>query len=265
MQNEVYQKLNEGLGGAYERVAYSNVIKQVADDFNCKSILELNATYIAGIPGFNSCILAQAGYDVTVAVLPRDYEDAKHVWELTGLKANIVKIEDDLNTQFEDDQFDMVYNHLAFDQCKNPSPLVIEMYRLSKKVVMTLTLNPFNYGWWLHWLNHKIVGEKWGHGYPSRATIGAQKKVMGWCGLDVVQTGFCDAPFWMDTVDAHLGGSMTYMDNMPESVRNNWVWTSINPECQKHWLTRFLWELEANMPKWFGTLAAHHLYCVGVK
>ena len=93
--NNIYEKLNEGMGGAYERIAYTNIIKRIAQKYNCKNILELNATYIAGIPGFNSCLLAQSGYNVTVAVTERDYKDTKEVWRLTGLKANIVKIKSD--------------------------------------------------------------------------------------------------------------------------------------------------------------------------
>ena len=80
MSNEIYAKLNEGLGGCYERVAFTNIIRSLAEKHGIKSMLELNATYIAGVPGFNSMIFNQAGYDVTITVRPRDYQDTLNAW-----------------------------------------------------------------------------------------------------------------------------------------------------------------------------------------
>ncbi|HJX45579.1 MAG TPA: hypothetical protein VJ399_00195, partial [Patescibacteria group bacterium] len=67
-----YEKLNEGFGGAYERIAYTNILKKLAKKYNAKKVLELNSTYIAGVPAFNSSILAQDGYDLTITVHTRD-------------------------------------------------------------------------------------------------------------------------------------------------------------------------------------------------
>jgi hypothetical protein len=261
-QTNVYNRLNEGLGGAYERIAYTNIVRRIADKYNCKNILELNATYIAGIPGFNSCLLSQAGYNVTVAVTERDYEDTKHVWQLTGLKANIVKIKSDKNTNFMNSSFDFVYNHLAFDQYKNPLPLVEEMTRLSSKIVMNLTLSPYNYGYWIHKLSHKLYKQEWDHGYKELGTINSMKKVHNKLGLKLIEVGACDAPPWMDTVNAQIGESMTYLDAFPKQVRDKWIWCSIDPKCQKHSLVNRFLSWEEQMPLWFKQFAAHHLYCV---
>lgn len=265
LKSEVYSKLNEGLGGCYERIAYTNIIKRIAEEYKCRSILELNATYIAGVPGFNSCLLAQAGYDVTVAVMPRDYEDTLKVWELTGLKADIVKISRDIRTPFLNGEFDMVWNHLAFEQHWKPTELVEEMARIAGKVVINLTLSPFNYGFLIHWLGHRLNGKAYDHGYARNATIGAMVKAHRACGLEVFETGGCDAPPWMDTVDAKIGDSMTYLDIFPKPIRDRWIWCSANPKCQEHRLVKLLWSWEKAMPDWFRKLFAHHLYVASRK
>lgn len=261
---DVYKKLNEGLGGAYERIAYSNVIKRIAKERRCKNILELGASFIAGIPGFNSCLLAQAGMNVTVAVGARDYEDAKHVWELTGLKANLIKYDSLLHNNLPSKSYDFVWNHLAFEHYDPPTQLTNEMRRLSRDVVMNLTLAPYNLGFIMHWLTHKYQKKPWDHGAIKYTTIGAMKKAHEKTGLRLLETGSADVPPWMDTVDAQMQGSMTYFDAYSKKVRDAWVWTSIDPKCQNHWMTRYLWDEEQCMPKWFKTLVAHHLYVVSV-
>jgi hypothetical protein len=263
--NEIYKKLSEGLGGAYERIAYTNIIKRIAQKYNCKNILELNATYIAGIPGFNSCLLAQSGYNVTVAVTERDYEDTKEVWRLTGLKANIVKIKSDKATGFISGSFDLVYNHLAFDQYKDPVPLVREMKRLSNKIIMNLTLSPYNYGYWIHKISHKMYKQEWDHGYRELGTTQAMEDVHSQLGLKFVERGACDAPPWMDTVNAQIGESMTYLDAFPKAVRERWIWCSVDKKTQEHKLVKKFLSWEEAMPFWFKKFAAHHLYVVSSK
>ena len=261
--DRLYELTNEGAGGCIERLAYSAVIKRIAEQTKCKSVLELGATYIAGIPGFNSCILAQAGYDVTVVVSERDYADTQEIWKLTGLPAHIIKWD---TAHLRDlGKYDFVYNHLAFEQQKNPYQLVSVMKDLSNKVVMNLTLSPYNYGFFLHWFGHKLYRKPWNHGYAKNATIGAMVKVHERCGLKVIKTGTCDCPPWMDTVDGKIGNSMTYMDIFPKQVRDKWIWTSVNPACQNHWQMKTLLAWENNLPDWFKTVFAHHLYCASVK
>lgn len=268
VNKENYIKLNEGLGGAYERIAYSNIIARIARQLNAKTILELNATYIAGIPGFNSCLLAQKGeFDIYITVHSRDIEDAHHVWELTGLKnkVTIYKHDNDIKTPFAPERFDLVWNHLAFEHHKDPQPLIKEMKRLAKLGIITLTLSPFNLGFTTHWLTHKLSGKPYDHGYFKNTLISTMQKAHKKEGLVEIENGACDVPPWLDTVDAQMGGSMTYTDNYPTFMRNNWIWTSIDPECQTHWLTSLLWSWEAAMPSWFKKAVGHHLYVASRK
>jgi len=266
LSNEtVYRKLQEGLGGCYERIAYSNVIKDIMKRYDCHSMLELNATYIAGVPAFNSIIFAQEGYDVTITVKDRDYEDGIQAWALTGQKANIFRWNDDCHTPFKDNEFDIVWNHLAIDQYKDPLPLVQEMARISKKLVLNLTLTPYNYGFVIHRLMHLARRKPYDHGYMRNALIPTVKRIHREAGLLPIASGGTDCPPWMDTVDEHFGGSMTYIDHYPKGIRDNWIWCSANPACRNHWLTRMFWNWEKSMPKWFVTLMSHHLYVASIK
>lgn len=264
---ETYRKLNEGLGGCYERIVISNIMLRLMKEHNVKSMLELNATYIAGVPGFNSVIFKQEGYDVALSVRPRDYKDTIRAWTMTGLLdgMRIVKLDSDIETPFGDNEFDLVWNHLALDQYKDPLPLVREMARISNNLVLNLTLTPYNYGFLLHKFMHWQQHKPWDHGYANNAIIPAIKKTHEKAGLIPLEWGGVDCPPWMDTVDEHFDGSMTYIDHYPKRVRDKWIWCSANPECREHWLVKLLWSWEEAMPTWFKILVSHHLYVASTK
>ncbi|MCP8307165.1 MAG: methyltransferase domain-containing protein [archaeon] len=260
-----YWKLDDGLGGTYERIAYGAVIERLAEQYDAKKLLELNATYIAGVPGFNSAMFTQDGYEVTITIHPRDYEDAVHAWKLAGLydHVRIIKWKDSFRTPFDEGEFDLVWNHLAFEHYKDPIPLVREMVRVSRKLVINFTLSPFNMGFLLHWLAHKINRKKWDHGHFRNCLISAMEKVHRSLGLQPIEWGGCDDPPWMDTVDAQIAGSMRYVGNTVGKKR--WVWGATNPKARDHFLIKNLWKMEYLMPDWFRKITAHHLYVVGLK
>jgi len=260
-------EINEGIGGAYERLAYSAVIKKLAAEHGCRSILELGATYIAGVPGFNSCLLADAGFDVTILVHPRDLAETQAIWSTykTPGKVTILEGSDLLSTQFSEGQFDLVWNHLAFEHYPQPQKLVAEMSRIAKKIVINLTLSPWNVGFPLHWLGHKLHNKPWDHGYFGHTTIAAMEKAHQQENLVHLESGGCDVPPWMDTVDAQLGGTMTYLDYAPGAIKKSWKWNSVDPKTQNHGLIKMLLGWEAAMPDWFRRCAAHHLYVASKK
>jgi hypothetical protein len=84
-------------------------------------------------------------------------------------------------------------------------------------------------------------------------------------GLKSIEYGACDAPPWMDTVNAQIGESMTYLDAFPKKIRNQWIWCSIDPRCQNHSLVKRFLSWEESMPLWFKKFAAHHLYQISQK
>lgn len=258
---DTLEKLNEGLGGAYERYAYSRVIAKHMQERGLKTVLEFDATYIAGIPGFNSCLLARDGFDVTVTVNERDYDDAVHAWSLLGLSGpNVHLIRDDGSLSLPEKSFDLVYNHLAFEHYKDPQVLIQEMKRLSKDVVLNLTLAPYNLGFVIHWLAHKFQGKRWDHGIVRQTMVGAMKKAHKEAGLTFLERGAADVPPWMDTVDGQMKGSMTYLDGYPEDVRKKWIWCSGDPDLATRRWIRWMWFAEETMPDWFKMLVGHHLY-----
>lgn len=262
-----YQKLNEGFGGAYERIAYTNILKKLSKKYQITKILELNSTFIAGVPAFNSSILAQEGYDLTITVHSRDYHDAALAWKIAGLydRVKIIKWDDDLQTPFKDKEFDLVWNHLAVEHYKDPLPLLVEMARVSKKLVVTMTLSPYNLGFISHFIWHKITGKFWDHGYIKNTLISTMEKFHKKAKLKIIESGGCDDPTTPDTVDSKMGDSMTYFDSMGPEFRKKWVWTAINPTCQNHPAVNFFWFLERAYPEWFRRLTAHHLYTASEK
>jgi SAM-dependent methyltransferase len=267
MEIQDYHKMDEGLGGAYEHIAISNIIEKAARKYGCTKILELNSTFIAGLPGFNSALFAQRGFEVTITVHSRDYQDALEAWRLAGLgdKVTIVRWDDDFHTDFEDGQFDIVWNHLAFEHYKDPLPLVREMKRIAKSMVINMTLSPWNVGFPVHWLIHKIGRKKWDHGYFKNTLISSMAKAHEETGLTFVEAGGCDDPPWIDTVDFNMGESMRYFDAFPAFISRNWRWNSVDPSVQDHFLIRLLWGWERMMPEWFRRYTAHHLYIISRK
>jgi SAM-dependent methyltransferase len=257
--------LDDGFGATYERMAFSEIIKGYAERFGAHKMLELNATYIAGVPGFNSCILAQDGYDVTVMVHGRDYQETLRAWELAGLsdRVKIVEWNDDLATPFANGEFDMVWNHLVFEHYSDPAPLVREMTRVSNNLIMNLTLSPTNIGFPMHWAYHKITKARWDHGSVRNMRISTMKRTHKEAGLTPVGWGGCDAPPWIDTVDLQLGGSMQYVGHAVGSKR--WVWAATNPAARRHPLIRRTWGWERLLPDWYRSLVAHHLYVISTK
>ena len=260
-----YSELDDGLGGTYERIAYGAMIERLAERFGARKLLELNATFIAGVPGFNSGILAQNGFDVTITVHSRDYRETLEAWKISGLskRVRILEWNNDLEVPFGADEFDLVWNHLAFEHYRDPTPLVREMARVSKDLVMNLTLNPFNIGFPMHWVYHKLAGKEWDHGFLKNTLISTVKKTHITVGLTPVDWGGCDAPPWIDTVDLQIGGSMRYIGGAVGQRR--WVWGSTNPAARRHSLIRMLWRCEMLLPAWYRTLVAHHLYVASRK
>lgn len=263
---ELYDQFDDGLGGAYERIALFRVLDQWAKKFNVKKTLELNATFICGVPTFNSLLLTMAGYKVTIMVHSRDYQDALKIWKKASYfdKVKIVEWNNDLKTPFKNNSFDLVWNHLVVEQYDdpNPLPLIQEMKRVSKKLVYTSTLNSHGLGYWLHLLAHKMQKKPWDHGSLQYMLTSQLEKIYQKAGLKVLDSGGVDCPPWLDTGDSQVQGSMTYIKN---AIGKRWLWCLLDPKVPDRFLIRFFGALERNLPRWFKILNAHHLYVLGKK
>lgn len=265
-KQRIYDQFDDGLGGAYERIALFRVIDRWAKRFGLKTILEHNATFICGVPAFNSFLFAKAGYRVTVAVHSRDYRLAEKVWRESGYlpKIRLIRWDDDLDMPFKDNSFDIVWNHLVVEQyCHpDPQPLIREMKRLSRKLVYTSTLNPYGIGCWIHLITHKIKNKLWNHGSFRFMQVKELKRIYEKTGLTPVDSGGVDCPPWIDTGDSQIQGSMTYVKN---ALGRLWLWSLLDPLLIDHWpIPLFCW-LEDNLPHSFKTFNSHHLYIIGKK
>lgn len=263
---DLYNKYDDGLGGAYERLAIFHVLDRVCKRDNVKKVLELNSTFICGVPAFNSVLLVLAGYDVTILVHSRDYQEALSIWRGAGLldRVKIIEHNDDLHTNLESNSFDLVWNHLVIEQYDSPSPLdlLLEMKRLSRKLVYTSTLNPYGVGYWIHNFVHKAIKKPWDHGSIKFMTISGMSKYYKQVNLKIIDSNGVDNPPWLDTGDSMIQGSMTYVKN---AVGKKWLWSILDPDIASYLPIRILSNIENNLPRWFKQLTAHHLYVIGEK
>lgn len=263
---DLFNMYDDGLGGSYERIALFRVLDNACRLYGVRKILELNATFICGVPSFNSALLAMAGYDVTITVHSRDYKQAQDIWKNAGLldKVKIIEWNDDLKTPFESGSFDFVWNHLVFEQYDRPSPLglLLEMKRISRKLIYTSTLNPYGIGYWIHLFFHKMKNRPWDHGKRYFMTIKGMKEFYKKAKLKIIDYNGVDNPPWLDTGDSMIQGSMTYVKN---AVGKKWIWSILDPNIFEYRQIRILSNIEKNLPSWFKQLTAHHLYVIGEK
>lgn len=262
----LYDQFDDGLGGAYERIALFRLVDHYSKRYLVKNILELNATFICGVPAFNSFLLARAGYRVTVMVHSRDYPAALKIWKKAGdsPRVKIVRHDDDLKTPFPNNCFDLVWNHLVIEQYHHPNPanLIKEMKRVSRNLIYASTLNPHGLGYWIHLLTHKLKGKPWDHGSSKYMLTENLEKLFRKEGLEILGSGGIDCPPWLDTGDSQVQGSMTYVKN---AFGKWWLWSLLDPEVPQRSLIKLLWWLETNLPRGFKIGNAHHLYLMGRK
>ena len=255
---------DEGLGVVYERLALGRLLKNIADKYRARKILELDASIIGNLPAFNSFMLALWGYDITLAVREEWYDLAKKYWK--NVKApgnvNVIKCEDPVNSSLESEGYDLVWNHLVFQSYDNGKPLLEEMKRLAKKAVMVCTYNPWNIGYLMHMAEHRITGRVWDHGKFRNNLISKIKSDFESVGIKVVDSGGVDTPPWLDTIDTVVGGKRSYMK---DTLSSGWRWEITDERCRQHKFLNMLLEWEFGFPKWFTSIVTHHPYVVGVK
>jgi SAM-dependent methyltransferase len=260
--------LDEGIGTAYERVVIDDYLRQLQVDYGIQTVLENPADGVTGVPGLMSLEFARNGGEVWLAnPSQRMLDGALAVWRREGLleRGHFSRCEVDA-TQFEDDSFDLVWNYCMFERFRNPAPLVSEMKRVSRRYVMLMTQNVFNFGTVFHKIYHAMEHQPWDHGHDGQMTMSAIRRALREQDLQIVHEGTVDVPPWLDTWDmplrgelkqllGHLGAKWEWRIEPTENARNG----SIPPSI------RFVREVEANLPRWFRLFQAHHLYILARK
>ena len=263
--------MDEGIGTVYERILIDEYLRQLQVARDIHTVLENPADGVTGVPGVMS--LEFARNEGTVALtnpVQAMLDSARQVWEQREMidRVKLVHCEVDA-TPFEDNSFDLVWNYCMFERFADPSTLVSEMKRISRRYVMIMTQNYYNFGTPFHKLYHAISGMEWDHGYESQMTMAAIRRALLDQGLRIEEESEIDIPPWMDTWDMPLRGALK---QILASVGKKWEWkidsekrSSGNRHASSSKIVQFLREIELTLPQWFRRSQAHHLFILARK
>lgn len=277
--------LDEGKGTAYERYALNYFMEELVKRLDIRTVLELPANGVMGVPGIKSVILAKCGCEVTlVNPSAKAIEDMKLIWDSLGLEATFI-VSDYEATDLPASSYDLVWNFCVFEHFSNPDAVVAEMARLAKKYVLIEIQNVFNLGFPIHRLYHKITGEPWDHGELNKMKWPRVSELYKKHGLEIMEVDGTDMPPWPDInmklgeakdekMDfTHYGDAFAQLrpsvkPKSPEAVAADWKSVGDNPPAFNWWMHILkIWFLtiEKFSPRAFRTFIAHHPYVIGKK
>jgi hypothetical protein len=260
--------LDEGIGTVYERVVIDDYFRRLQAERDIRSVLECPADGVTGVPGINSLEFARNGAEVWLANPSQHMLDgAQRVWVQQRLldRAHFTRCDVDATT-FEDDSFDLVWNYCMFERFSDPGPMVAEMKRVSRRYVLIMTQNVYNFGTVFHKAYHAMCEQEWDHGVGGQMTMGAIRRALLDQGMRLEEEGTVDIPPWLDTWDMPLRGELK---KLLAIVGRKWEWKIESQgqpgNGQPPRMVSFVRDIEANLPDWFRRFQAHHLYVLASK
>lgn len=263
--------MDEGIGTVYERILIDEYLRGLQVNRGIQSVLESPADGVTGVPGAMSLEFARNGGMVALTNPVQGMLDcARQVWERENIvdRAKFVHCEVD-STPFEDNSFDLVWNYCMFERFSDPSPLVAEMKRVSRRYVMLMTQNFYNFGTPFHKIYHGISAMEWDHGYGRQMTMPAIRRALLDQGMQIEEEGEIDIPPWVDTWDMPLRGAVK---QILATVGKKWEWkidsdnkNSGNGKASSSKLVHLFRDIELNLPRWFRRFQAHHLFILARK
>lgn len=200
----------EPFGITYDRMQLDRCLTRLVRKHGIETALELPADGAKAMPGIYSLALARAGVNVHLfAPEPQALE----LWDRLGLLDRVTVVEGDnpADTGLDPDQFDLVWNFVSVGFRKDFRDIIGEMERTSKRFVMTVHCNGYNYGYPWHRFLHWALKLDWNHGETEYFFPRAVREVYRSSGLEPVDFGLLDMPWWPDPpgfrdVRLHLSG-----------------------------------------------------------
>ena len=198
----------EVFGITYDRLRLDRTFRRLLDRYPIRTALELPAAGAKAMPSIYSLALARLGVEVT---LLNPEPQGLEVWDRLRLDYNVVEADDLTNTGLDPASFDLVWNFVTVGFSPDFSGIIAEMARVSRRYVMTVHCNGFNYGYPWHRFLHWALKLDWNHGETAYFFPRAVKSTYRDAGLRSVDFGLFDMPWWPDPpgfrdVRLHLSG-----------------------------------------------------------
>ena len=160
------------------------------------------------MPSIYSLGLARLGVKVT---LFNPEKQGLAVWDRLGLDYEVVEAENPRDTGLADGSFDLVWNFVTVGFEPDFAKIIKEMTRVSRRHVMTVHCNGFNYGYPWHRFLHRLFAFEWNHGETAYFFPKNVRQAYRSAGMRPLDCGLFDMPWWPDPpgfrdVRLHLSG-----------------------------------------------------------
>lgn len=139
---------DEGLGSSYERIILNNVLLDVVEKYEVKSVLESPSFGFTGLSGINLVALAKEG--VSVHLEDHDYQRIRMIEELWADLDQSMEIRynaDYRSLDYPDKSFDLTFSFSALWFCQDLRLYLSELARVSKKCILISVPNRSGLGY----------------------------------------------------------------------------------------------------------------------
>ncbi|MFU8803278.1 MAG: methyltransferase domain-containing protein [Bradymonadaceae bacterium] len=200
----------EPYGITYDRLRLDALFDDLIKRFDIKRVLEYPAEGSKAMPSIYSLALAARGCHVT---LVNPEPQGVDVWRRLGFEdqMEIIEVDDLENSGLDPGQWDLAWNFVTLGFREDFQPILKEMARLSRRHVMTVHCNAYNWGYpWHHFL-HRLFKLEWTHGQTDFFWPHKVRAAYRNAGARPLETGLLDMPWWPDPpgfrdIRLHLSG-----------------------------------------------------------
>jgi len=264
---------NEGLGLVYERFVLNDFLMELVKDYGVQTVLEAPLFGMAGVSGINSVAMAQAGCHVTlVDDNPERLNGVRRIWGELELEGRFVKVDDWSQLPFDNRSFDLCWEWAGLWYLDDPSALLQELVRTSRRLVFVAMPNRAQIGYLMRkyllepdFVHH--VDEKW-------ADIRRIRTVLETAGVRIVRQGVLDVPPWPDTVmpAAEVLKKLGLRSSKLEQrfSGDSWEWNTMayylrrQPDLRQR-VMKYAFLDRVPLPWQIKAIWAHHRYLLGVR
>jgi len=220
-------KDDEGLGTVYEKIMLNDFFCDLIKQYKIKTVLEMPARGMSGIPGMNSFEFARRKCQLTILDNDKDrIAKIQKYWQKTKFNPNIIYKKDFRKLPYKDNSFDLVWNFSALWYHDQADQIIKEMVRVSKKLVFISVTNKKQIGYFLRkrWLDKEFfngVYEKWTDPKNIKTVLSEED-------VKIIDEGVIDVPPFPDTC-MPLGDLLKKIGfkSRPKKNDKSWCWSTM--------------------------------------